>query len=44
MRTSLGIYVEIEIHDDLDHVWLLPQDPAFHERWIRAVAFTTNMI
>jgi hypothetical protein len=23
MRTSSGIYVEIEIQDDLDHVWLL---------------------
>jgi hypothetical protein len=33
MRTSSGIYVEIEIQDDLDHVWLLTQDPAFHERW-----------
>ena len=33
MRTSSGIYVEIEIQDDLDHVWLLTQDPVFHERW-----------
>ena len=33
MRTTSGIYVEIEIQDDLDHVWLLTQDPAFHERW-----------
>ena len=33
MRTSSGIYVEIEIQDDLDHVWLLTQDPAFHQRW-----------
>jgi uncharacterized membrane protein YphA (DoxX/SURF4 family) len=33
MRTSSGIYVEIEIQDDLDHIWLLTQDPAFHERW-----------
>jgi len=33
MSTSSGIYVEIEIQDDLDHVWLLTQDPAFHERW-----------
>lgn len=33
MRTASGIYVEIEIQDDLDHVWLLTQDPVFHERW-----------
>ncbi len=33
MRTAPGIYVEIEIHDDLDHVWLLTQDPALHQRW-----------
>jgi hypothetical protein len=33
LRTSSGIYVEIEIQDDLDHVWLLTQEPAFHERW-----------
>jgi uncharacterized membrane protein YphA (DoxX/SURF4 family) len=33
MRASSGIYVEIEIQDDLDHVWLLTQDAAFHERW-----------
>ena len=33
MRTSSGIYVEIEIKDDLEHVWLLTQDPTSHERW-----------
>jgi hypothetical protein len=33
MKISSGIYVEIEIQDDLDHVWLLTQDPAFHQRW-----------
>jgi hypothetical protein len=33
MRTSSGIYVEIEIQDDLDHIWLLTRDPALHERW-----------
>ena len=33
MRPATGIYVEIEIHDDLDHVWLLTQDPALHQRW-----------
>jgi hypothetical protein len=31
--TSSGIYVEIEIEDGLDHVWLLTQDPALHQRW-----------
>jgi hypothetical protein len=33
MRTPSGIYVEINIQDNLDHVWLLTQDPALHERW-----------
>jgi uncharacterized membrane protein YphA (DoxX/SURF4 family) len=33
MRTPSGIYVEIDIQDNLDHVWLLTQDPALHERW-----------
>jgi uncharacterized membrane protein YphA (DoxX/SURF4 family) len=33
MKTSSGIYVEIEIQDDLNHVWLLTQDPALHQRW-----------
>jgi len=33
MRKPSGIYVEIEIRDDLDHIWLLTQDPALHQRW-----------
>jgi len=33
MRTPSGIYVKINIQDNLDHVWLLTQDPALHERW-----------
>lgn len=30
---SPGIYVEILIDDELEHVWLLTQDPALHQRW-----------
>lgn len=33
MKTTPGIYVEIEIQDNLDHLWLLTQDPVFHQRW-----------
>lgn len=33
MSRAAGIYVEIEIQDDLDHVWRLTQDPALHLRW-----------
>jgi len=33
MKAPSGIYVEVEIQDDLDHVWLLTQDPALHQRW-----------
>jgi uncharacterized membrane protein YphA (DoxX/SURF4 family) len=33
MKKSSGIYVEIEIEDELDHVWLLTQDPNLHQRW-----------
>ena len=32
MRNS-GIYVAIDIRDELDHVWLLTQTPALHQRW-----------
>ncbi len=28
-----GIYVEILIHDELDAVWRLTQEPALHQRW-----------
>jgi hypothetical protein len=28
-----GIYVEILIHDELDHIWQLTQEPALHQRW-----------
>ena len=41
MRTSSGIYVEIEIQADLDHVWLLNQDPAFGI--CASVTFTTYL-
>lgn len=30
---SHGIYVEILIDDELEHVWRLTQDPALHQRW-----------
>ena len=32
-RKSSGIYVEIRIQDDLDHIWRLTQEPALHQRW-----------
>jgi hypothetical protein len=32
-RNKSGIYVEIAIRGDLDHIWLHTQDPALHERW-----------
>jgi hypothetical protein len=28
-----GIYVEITIQDDLEHIWRLTQEPALHQRW-----------
>jgi hypothetical protein len=31
--TQPGIYVEIEIHDSLDRVWQLTQQPGLHQRW-----------
>ena len=33
VRGSPGIYVEIVIADQLEHVWRLTQDPALHQRW-----------
>jgi hypothetical protein len=33
VRGSRGIYVEILIADELEHVWQLTQDPAQHQRW-----------
>ena len=30
---SPGIYVEIQIRDELETVWRLSQDPAVHQRW-----------
>jgi uncharacterized membrane protein YphA (DoxX/SURF4 family) len=33
VRGSLGIYVEILIHADMEQVWRLTQDPALHQRW-----------
>jgi hypothetical protein len=30
---SRGIYVEIKIHDELEKVWRLSQDPLLHQRW-----------
>jgi len=30
---SSGIYVEIRIHDDLENIWRLTQEPALHQRW-----------
>ena len=33
MRGSRGIYVEILIADELEHIWRLTQDPARHQRW-----------
>jgi len=33
VKAPSGIYVEVEIQDDLAHVWLLIQDPALHQRW-----------
>ncbi|MDQ2842437.1 MAG: DoxX-like family protein [Acidobacteriota bacterium] len=33
MKKPSGIYVEIDIEDGLEHVWLLTQDPTLHQRW-----------
>ena len=33
MSRDPGIYVEIIIQDDLDHVWRLTQEPDLHQRW-----------
>ena len=33
MRGAPGIYVEILIQDELEHIWRLTQDPLLHERW-----------
>lgn len=33
MRGAPGIYVEILIQDELEHVWRLTQDPTLHQRW-----------
>ena len=33
MRGAPGIYVEILIQDELEHIWRLTQDPALHQRW-----------
>jgi len=33
VRGSRGIYVEIIIHDKIDNLWRLTQDPALHQRW-----------
>jgi uncharacterized protein YjeT (DUF2065 family) len=33
MGETTGIYVDIEIRDDVDHIWRLTQDPALHQRW-----------
>jgi hypothetical protein len=33
VQSSPGIYVEILIQDELEHVWRLTQDPALHQRW-----------
>jgi len=33
VRGSRGIYVEILIADELEHIWRLTQDPALHQRW-----------
>lgn len=33
MRGAAGIYVEILIQGELEHIWRLTQDPALHQRW-----------
>jgi uncharacterized membrane protein YphA (DoxX/SURF4 family) len=33
VRGAPGIYVEILIQDELEHIWRLTQDPALHQRW-----------
>ena len=33
MNTSPGIYVEIAIKNQVDHIWHLTQDPTLHQRW-----------
>ena len=33
MSPDPGIYVEILIHDALEHVWALTQTPEVHQRW-----------
>lgn len=33
MSGSRGIYVEITIQDDLEHIWQLTQEPGLHQRW-----------
>ena len=38
MRTPAGIYVETEIQDEVDRLWLPTQDQALHQRWTCASA------
>jgi uncharacterized membrane protein YphA (DoxX/SURF4 family) len=33
VNTASGIYVEITIKDQVDHIWQLTQDPTLHQRW-----------
>ena len=33
MRTNAGLYIESRIKADMDLIWRLTQDPAFHQRW-----------
>jgi uncharacterized membrane protein YphA (DoxX/SURF4 family) len=33
VRGAAGIYVEILIQGELEHIWRLTQDPALHQRW-----------
>jgi hypothetical protein len=33
VKGSPGIYVEIIIQDDVEHIWRLTQEPALHQRW-----------
>jgi uncharacterized membrane protein YphA (DoxX/SURF4 family) len=33
VRGSPGIYVEIIIQDDVEHIWRLTQEPELHQRW-----------
>jgi hypothetical protein len=33
VQGSPGIYVEILIQDELEHIWRLTQDPGLHQRW-----------